>query len=98
MKDNFTIVGAGLAGALMACFLGRAGQRVRVFHPVSLAVNEKPSVLGRGKAGQVTLSDAYPGLNLVVQVKAGAVVDVRLGERERYTAITEPQARKLLED
>ena len=29
--NDFTIVGAGLAGALMACFLGRAGQRVRVY-------------------------------------------------------------------
>src|SRR6516164_4090037 len=28
---DFTIVGAGLAGALLACYLGRAGQRVDVY-------------------------------------------------------------------
>jgi kynurenine 3-monooxygenase len=30
-KPRFTIVGAGLAGALMACYLGRAGYRVDVY-------------------------------------------------------------------
>ena len=27
----FTIVGAGLAGALMACYLGKAGHRVDLY-------------------------------------------------------------------
>ena len=30
-KPRFTIVGAGLAGALMACYLGKGGQRVDVY-------------------------------------------------------------------
>ncbi len=30
-RAEFTIVGAGLAGALMACYLGRAGRRVEVY-------------------------------------------------------------------
>jgi hypothetical protein len=72
-----------------------AGQRVRVFHPVSLAVNTKASTLKRPKSGQVTLTDAYPGMNMVVAVKAGVVAEVRLGERVRYTPITNAQAQAL---
>src|SRR5262245_8317194 len=30
-KPTFTIVGAGLAGALMACYLGKAGYRVNLY-------------------------------------------------------------------
>src|SRR5688572_17111107 len=30
-SDRITIIGAGLAGALMACYLGRAGYDVTVF-------------------------------------------------------------------
>ena len=30
-KPEFTIIGAGLAGALMACYLGKAGRRVDVY-------------------------------------------------------------------
>src|SRR5258706_12782116 len=31
MADDVTIIGAGLAGALLACYLGRAGRRVNLY-------------------------------------------------------------------
>ena len=81
--------------AFVAPLLELPEMRVRVFHPVTLAVNPKTSVLSR-KAGTLTVTDLYPGLNLTARTKKGAIVEVRLGEQERYTPLTKEQVVELL--
>ncbi len=62
---------------------------LRVFHPVSLAVNAKPSTLRHGK-GSLTVTQAYPGVDMVVRFgRSGAIREVVLGEHEAYTAVEE---------
>lgn len=77
MATNFAIVGAGLAGALMACFLGRAGQRVRVYE-------RRPDPRRKGFVGgrSINLALSTRGIHALRQV---GVADAVLGE-----AITMP--------
>jgi kynurenine 3-monooxygenase len=65
---EFTIVGAGLAGALLACYLGRAGRRVDVYEKRydprghdpegGRSINLALSVRGLHALGEVNLADA----------------------------------------
>src|SRR5205823_5002495 len=67
-KPRFTIVGAGLAGALMACYLGKAGYRVDLYEKRSdprgqeqdggRSINLAISIRGIHALRQVGLADA----------------------------------------
>jgi kynurenine 3-monooxygenase len=52
-KKSITIVGAGLGGALMAVFLGRAGHRVRVY---DRRADPRKGGLGRGRSINLAIS------------------------------------------
>ena len=68
-EHDFTIVGAGLAGALMAVYLGRAGRRVRLF--------EKRPDPRRGDADSgrsINLALSARGLFALTQVEVAAKV------------------------
>jgi hypothetical protein len=63
------------------------GMTLRVFHPVTLAVNAEPSMLRHGK-GALTVTQAYPGVDMVVRfAPRGAIREVVLGEHEAYVAV-----------
>jgi kynurenine 3-monooxygenase len=52
-RPQFTIVGAGLAGALMACYLGKAGQRVDVYEKRASPQDHDPK---RGRSINLAIS------------------------------------------
>jgi kynurenine 3-monooxygenase len=73
-KPEFTIVGAGLAGALMACYLGRAGRRVDVYE-------RRPDPRGHGQ-------ERGRSINLALSVRGiQALREVGLAEEVLKDAI-----------
>ena len=87
MANNFAIVGAGLAGALMACFLGRAGQRVRVYE-------RRPDPRRKGFVGgrSINLALSKRGIHALGQVGvADAVLEEAIAMPGRM--IHSPQSR-----
>ncbi len=62
-SPQFTIVGAGLAGTLMACYLGRAGYRVDVYE-------KRPDPRGGGPQGgrSINLAISVRGLHALHEV------------------------------
>ena len=62
-RPDFTVVGAGLAGSLMAVFLGRAGHRVQVFE-------RRPDPRSAGAEGgrSINLAISTRGLHALEQV------------------------------
>src|SRR5436305_10775302 len=73
-KPDFTIVGAGLAGALMACYLGRAGRRVDVYER-----RPDPRRHGQDRGRSINLALSVRGLQ--------ALRDVGLAEEVLKDAI-----------
>ena len=87
-KPDFTIVGAGLAGALMACYLGRAGRRVDVYERrpdprghgqergrsinLALSVRGIQALREVGLADEV-LKDALPMRGRMIHAASGAL-------------------------
>jgi kynurenine 3-monooxygenase len=71
---QFTIVGAGLAGALMACYLGKAGQRVDLYE-------KRPDPRGHGP-------DRGRSINLAISVRGiHALREIGLAEEVLRQAI-----------
>jgi kynurenine 3-monooxygenase len=71
---QFTIVGAGLAGALMACYLGKAGYRVDIYE-------KRPDPRGHGQTGGRSI-------NLAISVRGiHALREVGLADEVLQTAI-----------
>jgi kynurenine 3-monooxygenase len=62
-NPQFTIVGAGLAGALMACYLGKAGYRVDLYE-------KRPDPRGHGEAGgrSINLAISVRGIHALREV------------------------------
>ncbi|MCC6418959.1 MAG: FAD-dependent monooxygenase [Gemmataceae bacterium] len=73
-QPEFTIVGAGLAGALMACYLGRAGRRVDVYER-----RPDPRSHGQERGRSINLALSVRGIE--------ALRAVRLAEDVLKTAI-----------
>jgi kynurenine 3-monooxygenase len=65
MPDHppFTIVGAGLAGVLMACYLGRAGQRVDVYEK-----RPDPRLHGPDRGRSINLALSVRGLYALSEI------------------------------
>ncbi len=63
-KPRFTIVGAGLAGALMACYLGRAGYRVDLYEKRRDPRSPDPQERGRS----INLAISVRGLHALREV------------------------------
>jgi kynurenine 3-monooxygenase len=87
-KPEFTIVGAGLAGALLACYLGRAGRRVDLYEKRSdprvhdaehgRSINLAISVRGLHALREVGLADevlrtAIPMRGRMMHARSGAL-------------------------
>jgi kynurenine 3-monooxygenase len=62
-KPDFTLVGAGLAGALMACYLGRAGRRVDVYER-----RPDPRRHGQERGRSINLALSVRGLQALREV------------------------------
>jgi kynurenine 3-monooxygenase len=62
-KPDFTIVGAGLAGALMACYLGRAGRRVDVYER-----RPDPRSHGQDRGRSINLALSVRGIQALREV------------------------------
>jgi len=60
---DFTVVGAGLAGSLMACYLARAGYQVHV-----LERRSDPRLTGGGEGRSINLAISARGLDALDQV------------------------------
>jgi kynurenine 3-monooxygenase len=60
---QLTIVGAGLAGALMACFLGKAGHRVDVYEK-----RPDPRAGGRAEGRSINLAISVRGLDALREI------------------------------
>src|SRR5438105_2342898 len=62
-KPQFTIVGSGLAGALLACYLGRVGRRVDVYE-------KRPDPRGReqSRARSINLAISVRGIHALREV------------------------------
>src|SRR5579871_261177 len=77
METHFTIVGSGLAGALMACYLGRAGRRVDMYE-------KRPDPRSHG-------GERGRSINLALSVRGiKALEEVGLAERVLKDAIPMP--------
>src|SRR5260370_4429294 len=97
-KPDFTIVGAGLAGALMACYLGRAGRRVDVYERrpdprghgqergrsinLALSVRGLEALRAVGLAEEV-LKDAIPMRGRMIHSPSGVLAFQPYGADER---------------
>lgn len=68
-KPEFTIVGAGLAGALLACYLGQAGRRVHLYE-------KRPDPRGRdpSRARSINLAISVRGLHALGEVGLAASI------------------------
>jgi kynurenine 3-monooxygenase len=76
-EAQFTIVGSGLAGALMACYLGRAGYRVDMYEK-----RPDPRAHGAERGRSINLALSLRGIR--------ALEDVGLAERVLKDAIPMP--------
>ena len=75
-KPRFTIVGAGLAGALMACYLGKVGYRVAVYE-------KRSDPRGQDQTGGRSI-------NLAISVRGiRALREVGLADQVLQAAITQ---------
>src|SRR2546422_848954 len=73
-QTEFTIVGSGLAGALMACYLGKAGHRVDVYE-------KRPDPRGHGQ-------DRGRSINLAISVRGiEALREIGLADEVLASAI-----------
>jgi kynurenine 3-monooxygenase len=77
METHFTIVGSGLAGALMACYLGKAGQRVDMYEK-----RPDPRSHGAERGRSINLALSLRGIQ--------ALEEVGLAERVLKDAIPMP--------
>src|ERR1051326_268867 len=76
-QPQFTIVGSGLAGALMACYLGKAGDRVDMFER-----RPDPRSHGAERGRSINLALSLRGIR--------ALEEVGLAERVLKDAIPMP--------
>jgi kynurenine 3-monooxygenase len=79
--QSITIVGAGLGGALMAVFLGRAGHKVRVFER---RPDPRKGTAGRGKS-----------INLAISTRGLAALE-RVGLKEKLLEVAVPMRGRMV--
>jgi kynurenine 3-monooxygenase len=78
-QPQFTIVGAGLSGALMACYLGRAGYRLHLIERRS-----DPRATGGGEGRSINLAISTRGLHALNDIGVGSsVLEVAVPMRGR---------------
>ncbi len=80
-KKSITIVGAGLGGALMAVFLGRAGHRVRVY---DRRADPRKGGLGRGRS-----------INLAISTRGLAALE-RVGLEKKLLEVAVPMRGRMV--
>jgi kynurenine 3-monooxygenase len=82
-RPDFTVVGAGLAGSLMALFLGRAGHRVQVYER-----RPDPRIAGAEGGRSINLAISTRGLHALEQV----------GLRDQVLATAVPMRGRMIHD